>query len=598
MRNPRSVSRNITAGNGGVAVHYGGGAQSISNESQARQRWIAWQRFHMDGRGWADIAYTAGFDNWGNVYAGRGLGVRTAAQGTNFGNQNYVAFVWIGGGSERPSKEAYEALNWLVQNARNNGVGLRVRPHSAFSSTACPGNLLRQRSGDMDNRITLPPAPGESVEPGSSRDYITVGDKGSKVTEWQQLLLQWDADALPRFGADGDFGAETATWTINFYDAVGLSAADRSSPRVGDNSFDAIRAAITPPGSVADLEAEVKRLQALVDSLKDDEIAQQQLVKEAKAAVEAAKHDLERAIDKLDSVANKISKAQIELKAAKDELEEEKSKPKPKPPKPEPEPEPEPKPDPEPPHQDRNYVTVGDKGPDVKSWQESLRKWNPAALPRFGADGDFGQETLTWTLRFFDSIGMAVSDRSLPRIGPKSREAIEKALSFTFRHTSLIRQGDNGPAVKEWQEALRRWNSDALPRFGADADFGSETDDWTRRYQRAAGIGVDGIVGPNTRAAMVRTLSGSGSTTLPPPPSFSFRHNILIRRGDNGSAVTEWQNALRRWNSSALPRFGSDGDFGGETEDWTQRFQRAAGISVDGIVGPKTRSAMVRQLTS
>lgn len=460
----------------------------------------------MDGRGWADVAYTAAFDNWGNVYAGRGLGVRTAAQGTNFGNQNYVAFVWIGGGTEKPSKEAYEALNWLIQNARQHGVGLRVRPHSAFRSTGCPGNLLRQRAAQLDNKRTLPAAPGDSVGSDGARDYITVGDKGAKVQSWQKLLIQWDKDALPRFGSDGDFGAETATWTIKFYDAAGLSASDRSAPRVGDNSFAAIRAALNPAADVSELEAEVNRLKKLLDALRDDVAAHEQLVQEADAVVEAAKQDAARARTNLSNVESLVPGAKSDLSKAQSELQKAKAAPKPEP-EPEPTPPPKPEPTPEPPKQERTYITVGDKGAEVRSWQQALRKWNPSALPRFGADGDFGNETLTWTLRFYDAVGMTVSDRSRPRVGQKSRDAIAKAARFAFSHTTLIRRGDKGAAVTEWQSALRNWNSRALPRFGADGDFGGETEDWTKRYQQAAGIGVDGIVGPQTRSAMTRTLT-------------------------------------------------------------------------------------------
>ena len=38
---------------------------------------------------------------------------------------------------------------------------------------------------------------------------LTVGDTGSAVKEMQEYLLKWDADCLPEYGADGDFGSET-----------------------------------------------------------------------------------------------------------------------------------------------------------------------------------------------------------------------------------------------------------------------------------------------------------------------------------------------------------------------------------------------------
>lgn len=78
---------------------------------------------------------------------------------------------------------------------------------------------------------------------------------------------------------------------------------------------------------------------------------------------------------------------------------------------------------------------------------------------------------------------------------------------FSFRYSKLLKLNESGHAVKEWQEALRHWNSNSLPRFGPDNHFGKETDDWTRRYQSATEVSVDGIVGPDTRAAMTKTLN-------------------------------------------------------------------------------------------
>src|SRR6476469_2135429 len=88
LRLPKSISRNIQPNKGGVAVHYGGGAQHLTGKSHdaCRLRFRSWQDYHMNNRGWADIAYTGGFCGHGVVMQGRWWDVRTAAQGTNDGN--------------------------------------------------------------------------------------------------------------------------------------------------------------------------------------------------------------------------------------------------------------------------------------------------------------------------------------------------------------------------------------------------------------------------------------------------------------------------------------------------------------------------------
>lgn len=160
LRAPRSVSHNVNPENGGVAVHYGGSGGPPADHAGCVVRWRAWQNFHMDGRGWVDIAYNFGYCNHGYVFAGRGYGVRSAAQGTNDGNQRYLAAVWIGGGSSTPTQLAVNALEWIIVQVRKNGGGDDVRPHRSFHSTSCPGDYLASVANHLNGAsISTPSAP-------------------------------------------------------------------------------------------------------------------------------------------------------------------------------------------------------------------------------------------------------------------------------------------------------------------------------------------------------------------------------------------------------------------------------------------------------
>lgn len=69
--------------------------------------------------------------------------------------------------------------------------------------------------------------------------------------------------------------------------------------------------------------------------------------------------------------------------------------------------------------------------------------------------------------------------------------------------------------------------------------------------------------------------------------------NQLLRRGDRSAAVATWQWRLRL----ALARdVAVDEIFGPATERSTRDFQRARGLSVDGVVGPRSRAAMEQAL--
>lgn len=70
----------------------------------------------------------------------------------------------------------------------------------------------------------------------------------------------------------------------------------------------------------------------------------------------------------------------------------------------------------------------------------------------------------------------------------------------------------------------------------------------------------------------------------------------MLQKGDKGEAIKKWQERLMEWNSQALPRFKADGDFGGETETWTNNFKQAAGLPQDGVVDDRTWDAMVGKL--
>jgi peptidoglycan hydrolase-like protein with peptidoglycan-binding domain len=63
----------------------------------------------------------------------------------------------------------------------------------------------------------------------------------------------------------------------------------------------------------------------------------------------------------------------------------------------------------------------------------------------------------------------------------------------------LIRRGARGDRVKDIQRAL---NDKGFGQVGVDGIFGKGTELAVKRFQKASGLGVDGIVGPNTMTAL------------------------------------------------------------------------------------------------
>jgi murein DD-endopeptidase MepM/ murein hydrolase activator NlpD len=109
-----------------------------------------------------------------------------------------------------------------------------------------------------------------------------------------------------------------------------------------------------------------------------------------------------------------------------------------------------------------------------------------------------------------------------------------------------------------------------------DGISGTQTERAVRALQRRAGLLTDGVVGPATRAALGRLGSPRlGARALGP--------------GDVGWDVAELQFLLA---GRGFPSGTFDGAFGGRTAAALRRFQRSAGITVDGRLGPATLSAL------
>ena len=122
----------------------------------------------------------------------------------------------------------------------------------------------------------------------------------------------------------------------------------------------------------------------------------------------------------------------------------------------------------------------------------------------------------------------------------------------------ILRLGSKGKAVRFLQLVL----SGLEP----DGSFGPKTDAKVRSFQKSHSLTVDGEVGPNTLAAIKRTLP-------------------LLKRGSTGRYVEALQVALGGLTV--------DGSFGKMTYNAVVAFQRESGLQSDGEVGQLTWGAII-----
>lgn len=116
-----------------------------------------------------------------------------------------------------------------------------------------------------------------------------------------------------------------------------------------------------------------------------------------------------------------------------------------------------------------------------------------------------------------------------------------------------LRRGCVGADVLKLQEKLLFLGYE-LPRYGADGDFGSETEAALKKFQRDAHLAADGICGEKTRAALDCAQAGAGgkirvtaavSANVRTGPGTGFAAMAIVRRGEEYAFSQTAENGWR-----------------------------------------------------
>ena len=167
--------------------------------------------------------------------------------------------------------------------------------------------------------------------------------------------------------------------------------------------------------------------------------------------------------------------------------------------------------------------------------------------------------------------------------------------------STTLRLGSRGTAVLQLQQALNALGYDTN---GADGKFGKGTEQAVKAYQQANGLTVDGKAGVKTLAQLYAGSSSSGSTNGSTSGSmngsasseiYTAKNPNTLQSGDSGSKVTQLQNALKLLG---FYTGGVDGKFGSGTKKAVMQFQRANGLTADGLAGTKTQTLLYAQVNS
>ena len=194
-----------------------------------------------------------------------------------------------------------------------------------------------------------------------------------------------------------------------------------------------------------------------------------------------------------------------------------------------------------------------------------------------------------------------ISTQYIPGFGRPNWEVVSnntgnEEASGTVNYPT-IKLGSKGSDVKKAQQLLiaKGYSCGAA---GADGDFGAGTYNAVKKFQVANGLEADGIVGANTWAALLKTEQPKPETKpeqtepekkpekpVTPTGSTCTVELPIIKQGNKGFTVIAVQTLLGKHNFNVNY---IDGDFGPDTLAKVKAFQKAKGLTADGIVGHDT----------
>ncbi len=158
----------------------------------------------------------------------------------------------------------------------------------------------------------------------------------------------------------------------------------------------------------------------------------------------------------------------------------------------------------------------------------------------------------------------------------------------------LLREGSRGDDVliiQQYLSEISKVYSD-IPDLIVDGIFGSGTKRSVVAFQNQFGLVADGIVGEQTWNKIMEIHSALDEITsnIPYP-------GTPLKRGSRGDYVKLMQGYLNVISNvyTNIPKLDTDGIFGSGTESAIKEFQRNVGLLDDGIVGPATWEALLRE---
>ena len=248
---------------------------------------------------------------------------------------------------------------------------------------------------------------------------------------------------------------------------------------------------------------------------------------------------------------------------------------------------------------------LGDEADEIATIQTALKQLK---LYSAGITGHFGEKTETAVKKFQKKY--ALENNGV--VDEATRAALYEAAGITYTAGSsssgtssssssvssagtTLRYDMRGDAVLKLQQDLNKLGYYSGTISG---HFGSKTEAAVMSFQKANGLSADGIAGSKTLAKIATALGSSSSgsssnSSSSNSSSSSASSSSLLKQGTKSEAVRTLQQNLKTlgyYTGSVT------GNFGPLTKEAVYSFQKANGLSADGIAGEKTLAAVSSKL--
>jgi hypothetical protein len=198
----------------GAALHWPGMAKPINATGDAGMRRVAsalrgWQDYHMDTRGWSDIAYMIAIDQAGRAWTLRGLNIRSGANGDGDVNRRFGAFLLVLAPGEQPSAAMVATTKGVIADFHKRFPKARLKPYG--HQDVRPRNSQGDKTTDCPGPIAEKDIQDGKFTPGTTTDVTPP--KGSTVAiqdtpEYKgayQALVDYNHALFAEGGSMGEF---------------------------------------------------------------------------------------------------------------------------------------------------------------------------------------------------------------------------------------------------------------------------------------------------------------------------------------------------------------------------------------------------------